>query len=178
MKTTTLFLTIGFLTPFALSGHAIAALLTPAAATEQPSYSTITNSVDAHSITTQENEHEQTPTSNPLWSIPLSKLSETRLRPLFTPSRRPPLPVVTPSQPTSTPKSTADQLQLALVGTIINNDERFGLFIDPITKTLVRLKAGGEYQGWILKSVTKREVVLEKSRVTTTLSLPRHDQKL
>jgi general secretion pathway protein N len=37
-----------------------------------------------------------TPTvsANPLWAIPLSALTATRNRPLFTPSRRPPEPVV------------------------------------------------------------------------------------
>src|SRR5580693_1150799 len=38
----------------------------------------------------------ETPTvaANPLWAIPLSALAATRTRPLFTPSRRPPAPVV------------------------------------------------------------------------------------
>src|SRR5262245_5386505 len=34
------------------------------------------------------------PSGNPLWAIPLSALSATRDRPLFTPSRRAPAPVV------------------------------------------------------------------------------------
>ena len=34
------------------------------------------------------------PSGNPLWAIPIKDLSETRDRPIFTPSRRPPPPPV------------------------------------------------------------------------------------
>jgi hypothetical protein len=34
------------------------------------------------------------PTGNPLWAIPLTDLSDTRDRPIFAPSRRPPPPPV------------------------------------------------------------------------------------
>ena len=47
----------------------------------------------------------ETPTvaANPLWAIPLSALAATRTRPLFTPSRRPPAPVVA-SVPVAAPR--------------------------------------------------------------------------
>src|SRR6201995_4331257 len=39
-------------------------------------------------------EPERPLSANPLWAIPLTKLSGTRDRPIFSPSRRPPPPVV------------------------------------------------------------------------------------
>jgi hypothetical protein len=36
----------------------------------------------------------QAVSANPLWAVPLSALAATRNRPLFTPSRRPPSPIV------------------------------------------------------------------------------------
>ena len=44
---------------------------------------------------------EATPavSANPLWAIPMSSLAATRNRPLFTPSRRPPAPVVANAPP-------------------------------------------------------------------------------
>jgi hypothetical protein len=63
---------------------------------------------------------------NPLWSLPLSSLSVTRERPIFSPSRRPPpppavaapyVPPVSQSQPPSKPPEP-DHPPLTLVGTL------------------------------------------------------------
>src|SRR3974390_431743 len=82
---------------------------------------------------------------NPLWEIPLSKLSTTRERPIFSPSRRPP-PVVAAAPPAvpapSAPKvPRVERPQLSLVGTVSGDDESFGIFVDPTTKAALRLKA-------------------------------------
>jgi hypothetical protein len=116
-------------------------------------------------------------TGNPLWAIPLSKLSETRERPLFTPSRLPPPPLIaTPPNEGLSHKSEKETIpQFALVGTIISDVQAFGLFIDPANNTLIRLKIGSEYQGWVLHSVQKREAVLKKDDLSATLSLQRHE---
>lgn len=120
---------------------------------------------------------EHTPSANPLWEIPLASLSNTRERPIFSPSRRPPPPAVAATPPAREPPpppkpQRAERPQLALVGTIGGDDESFGIFVDQNTKAGLRLKIGEDYQGWKLRSVQAREVVLERDRQSVILSLP------
>jgi general secretion pathway protein N len=122
----------------------------------------------------------ETPTvaANPLWAIPLSALSSTRSRPLFTPSRRPPAPIVAsvpapaPRQPP--PSSAApDHPNLQLVGTVAGDNEGIAVFIDSATQNTVRLRTGEGHSGWVLQSVERRTATLQKGGHTETLALPR-----
>ena len=68
------------------------------------------------------------PIANPLWAIPLSKLSATRERPIFSPTRRPPPPaVIAPAvaplakRPVSRPPLRPE---LTLIGTVIGSTEK------------------------------------------------------
>src|SRR5882672_10629710 len=80
----------------------------------------------------------ETPTvaANPLWAIPLSALTATRSRPLFTPSRHPPAPIVAsvpapaPRQPSPSPAAPSHS-NLQLVGTVAGDNEGLAVFIDP-----------------------------------------------
>ncbi len=119
---------------------------------------------------------ERALSANPLWAIPLTALSGTRDRPIFSPSRRPPASAAAPS---AAPKVAAapkprerERPQLNLVGTIASGDEGFGIFLDQSTKGAVRLKVGEDYQGWKLRSVQGREAILEKDQLVYTLELP------
>jgi hypothetical protein len=114
--------------------------------------------------------------ANPLWAIPLTALSGTRDRPIFSATRRPPAPAVAPA---AAPKVAAapkprerERPQLNLVGTIAGGDEGFGIFLDQSTKAALRLKVGEDYQGWKLRSVQGREATLEKDQQVFTLELP------
>jgi hypothetical protein len=118
---------------------------------------------------------ERALSANPLWGIPLTSLSGTRDRPIFSPSRRPP---ASPVASIAAPKVVAvkpkerERPQLNLVGTIASNDEAFGIFLDLSTKAALRLKIGEDYQGWKLRSVQGREATLEKDEEVLTLELP------
>jgi hypothetical protein len=119
---------------------------------------------------------ERALSANPLWAIPLTALSGTRDRPIFSPSRRPPAPAVGPA---AAPKVAAapkprerERPQLNLVGTIASGEEGFGIFMDQSTKAALRLKVGEDYQGWKLRSVQGREAILEKDQLVYTLELP------
>ena len=118
----------------------------------------------------------RTASANPLWGIPLSSLSNTRERPIFSQSRRPPPPVVTAAPATAPPPPQppprAERPQLSLVGTVGGGEESFGIFVDPNTKAALRLKIGEDYQGWKLRSVQGREVMLERDMQSAVLSLP------
>jgi general secretion pathway protein N len=119
---------------------------------------------------------ERALSANPLWAIPLTALSGTRDRPIFSSSRRPPPPAVAPA---AVPKVAAvpkprepERPQLSLLGTIASDDEGFGIFLDQSTKAVLRLKVDEDYQGWKLRSVQGREVTLEKDQQLVTLALP------
>jgi hypothetical protein len=118
---------------------------------------------------------ERALSANPLWAIPLATLSNTRERPIFSLSRRPPPPAtvaVAVAKPPPPKPARVERPQLALVGTISSGDESFGIFVDQATKAALRLKIGEDYQGWRLRAVQGREVTLERDQQTTILSLP------
>lgn len=112
--------------------------------------------------------------ANPLWAIPLTKLSGTRDRPIFSPSRRPPPSVVAsePAAPPPPPQKKEMQPPLSLVGTIASEEEGFGIFLAQSTKQALRLKLGEDYQGWRLRMIRGREVTMEKDHQEATLTLP------
>jgi hypothetical protein len=120
---------------------------------------------------------EPAPTSaNPLWAIPLSALTATRERPIFTASRRPPAAAVAPvavvRAPPPPPPREPEKPRLALVGTIVADEDGFGIFIDQATRSALRLKLGEQHDGWTLRSVQSREVTLEKDQQTAVIAMP------
>ena len=122
----------------------------------------------------------ETPTvaANPLWAIPLSALTATRTRPLFTPSRRAPAPVVASvpvaaPRPPSPPPAAPEHPNLLLVGTVAGENESVAVFIDTSTRDTVRLRTGEGHSGWILQSIERRTATLQKGEQTETLAMPK-----
>ena len=116
--------------------------------------------------------------ANPLWAVPLSALAATRSRPLFTPSRRPPAPIVAnvpvaAQHPMAPPPLVAEHPNLVLVGTVEADNEGIAVFIDASTNDTVRLHTGEGHLGWILQSVDRRTVTLKKGDQSENLELPR-----
>jgi len=113
---------------------------------------------------------------NPLWGIPLKALNNTRERPLFSPSRRPPptAVVAAPPAPVQQPPQPAapDHPPLTIVGTIVGETQSIGVFVDQATKEIVRLKTGEGHAGWTLRTIHGREAILEKDQREATLVLP------
>ena len=113
---------------------------------------------------------------NPLWSIPVKTLTATRDRPIFSPSRRPPpAPVIAAPQVSPPPVSKPIEPErplLTLVGTVSGEQEAFGIFLDQTANRIVRLRLGDDHQGWILRQVRGREVMLQKNGETAFLALP------
>jgi general secretion pathway protein N len=109
--------------------------------------------------------------------VPLSTLTATRERPLFSPARRAPAPAVAgpvavaPPPPPPSP-AEPEGPQLVLVGAIASDTEGFAVFLDQATNSVVRLKTGQDHGGWVLRSVKGREATLQKDKQTTTLALP------
>lgn len=114
---------------------------------------------------------------NPLWAIPLSTLSVTRERPIFTASRRAPARVVAiapppePARPPPPPPSP-ETPRLTLVGSVVNDQQGIAIFMDQSTGKTIRLKVGDGHVGWILRLVRGRETTLEKDHQTVVVKLP------
>jgi hypothetical protein len=123
-------------------------------------------------------QRASTDNANPLWVIPLSALTGTVSRPLFTPSRHPPAPVVgpglvTPPPPPPPPPPALEHPSFVLIGTAVGESLNVAVFIDNATRNPVRLRAGEGLGGWILQSVVHRTATLQKGSQTETLELPR-----
>ncbi|WP_244423330.1 hypothetical protein [Bradyrhizobium sp. ORS 375] len=103
---------------------------------------------------------------NPLWAIPLDQLSATRERPIFSPSRRPPPTEAPPPAVAEAPAvpepSPPERPALSLVGTVVNGDRGLAIFLDPSTRTPLRIRVGADYQGWTLRRVEARSVTLQR----------------
>ncbi len=118
------------------------------------------------------------PSGNPLWAIPIKELSETRDRPIFTPSRRPPpLPMVEkpytpPPPPPRVEAPPPEPMALSLLGTIAGESEGVALFMEKGSQEVVRLRTGESHKGWVLRSVQGRQAMLEKGDRKETVTLP------
>ncbi len=120
------------------------------------------------------------PSDNPLWAIPLSELSATGERPIFSPSRRRPAPAVFEVAAAQPPKLVSalepTRPPLVLVGTIIGASRQIGVFLEETTKEMVRLTAGESHGGWILRSADNRSAQFEKGERAANLMLRPPDQ--
>jgi general secretion pathway protein N len=118
--------------------------------------------------------------ANPLWGLPLSRLSITRERPIFSASRRPPPPApthvapVAVSQPAKPPAPGLPAM--ALVGTIIGtNGYRIAIFrdtSDASKQDALRLRVGEDYHGWVVRLISPHEASLVKNGEQAVLQLP------
>jgi hypothetical protein len=119
---------------------------------------------------------ERPATGNPLWAIPITALTQTGARPIFSPSRRPPSPPVVAAAPPPAPKlpppREPDDPKLQLLGTVIGESDGIGVFMDEISKDVIRLRAGESHRGWTLRSLHPRAASFEKDRQEATLRLP------
>lgn len=115
-------------------------------------------------------------TGNPLWGIPLSALHATRKRPLFSPTRRPPAPAAAaapkPPKVAAAPAPEPETPALNLVGVVTGNRESIAIFVSTTNHSIVRLRTGEGQDGWVLRSVSGREAVLEKNNRTAVVELP------
>jgi general secretion pathway protein N len=115
-----------------------------------------------------------TPVANAVLAIPLSKLSMTRDRPIFSPSRRPPplpaLPVIAKQVEPAKPVEP-ERPPFILVGTVAGEDSGIAVFVEQSTENAVRLRVNESHKGWTLNSIQGREVTLLKDRKSSVLAL-------
>ena len=162
---------------FAVSAIALSAFAA-ISANDVPDDATSRPSIDVELYPTKPTptKPERTTFGNPLWGIALGSLSVTRERPIFSASRRGPAVAVSvprsePVKPIVRPPEP-EHLNLTLVGTVVSEAESIGVFLDQSTHIFIRLRAGEEHSGWIVRSIKARKASLEKNSRTETLSLP------
>ena len=120
-------------------------------------------------------------TGNPLWSVPLSALTATQERPIFSASRRPPPRVITgpqvvPVAPVSAPPPPEpERPSLTLIGAVVGDDDAVAVFIDRVTQGIVRMRSGDNYGGWQLSALLPREATLTRANRVEVLTLQRLD---
>ena len=112
---------------------------------------------------------------NPIAAIPLSSLSATRERPVFSPTRRPPAPpprstvaLAPPLQTVATPAPAAPTFQL--VGTVLGPNGKIAIVTEGGDPPL-RLREGEAAEGWTLREVAPRAATLEGYGRVVTLDL-------
>jgi hypothetical protein len=113
-------------------------------------------------------------TGNPLSAIPLSALSATRDRPLFSVSRRPP-PVaaqVDPPRPPPAPPLPPEQPPFTLTGTIVSKKASVAILQGPKNDAIL-LRLGEENNGWQVREIGLRSIVVEKRAQSVELNLPK-----
>ena len=121
------------------------------------------------------------PSGNPLWAVPLSALTATQERPIFSASRRPPQrAVVAPridqvSAPVPQKAPEPEHPPLALIGAVVGDGDAIAVFLDRTNQKIVRLRQGDSHAGWLLNSVQPRQVTFEKADQTEVLTLKRQD---
>lgn len=120
------------------------------------------------------------PGGNPLWSIPLSVLSATQERPIFSASRRAPQQaVVAPVEQAGVAPAPApgepERPALALIGAVVGESDAIAVFLDRTSQKIVRLRQGETYSGWVLNEILRREVTFKKADRTEVLVLQRSD---
>jgi general secretion pathway protein N len=115
---------------------------------------------------------------NPLWRVPLSSLSATRDRPLFSASRR--LPTVAAPVGTSAPQTqealappSPERPLLTLVGTIVSRTGSVAVLQGPNTDAISRLRLGEKNDGWRVQGISLRSIVVQKGAQSVRLDLPR-----
>jgi general secretion pathway protein N len=118
------------------------------------------------------------PSGNPLWSVPLSVLTATQERPVFSASRRPPQRAVVAApvnEPVAAPQKAAEPEHppLALIGAVVGDNDAIAVFLDRTNQKIIRLRQGEAHAGWVLNSVLRREVTLNKADRSEVLVLER-----
>jgi len=111
---------------------------------------------------------------NPAVPAPLDRLSATRERPLFSPTRRPPAAPAPPSVIGAERVPLAPPPTVALIGIVLNAEGAQALVRAGPADRPVRLRRGDEIGGWKVTEIDRRQLVLslDGRSVTVTLFTP------
>jgi general secretion pathway protein N len=116
---------------------------------------------------------------NPLWTVPLSDLSATGDRPLFSASRRPPIvavpTVAAPPKQEAVAPPPPERPLFTLIGTIVSPRASLAMLQGSNGDAIFRLRIGEESDGWGVRGIDLRSIVVVKGAQSVKLDLPRPD---
>ena len=150
------------------------------AASAPPTEGTVVDAVGFSGAPNARDPGAKSRAGNPLWTVPLSALSATRDRPLFSASRRPPtvvVPIVAPppqKQEALAPPPPERPL-LTLIGPILSRAASVAMLQGSNADAISRLRLGEENDGWRVRGIGLRSIVVEKGEESVELNLPRPD---
>jgi hypothetical protein len=122
----------------------------------------------ADSTPQTEGHRDASPPVSPLAAQPLDRMSSTRDRPLFSPTRRPPAPPPVIAAPPPLPPPPPD---VALLGVVMDGDEaRAVVRTGPAAKVL-RVRIGDDIGGWKVGQIEARQLVLLLDGRTATFTM-------
>jgi hypothetical protein len=108
--------------------------------------------------------------ASPLAGEPLDRLSATRERPLFSPTRRPPPPpppvVINAEPPPPPPPPT-----VALFGVVMDGDEARAIIRTGPAAGVIRVRVGDDIGGWKVAQIDGRRLVLVLDDRTATFTM-------
>jgi hypothetical protein len=108
---------------------------------------------------------------SPLAAEPLDRLSATRERPLFSPTRRPPPPpppVVAAPQPPPPPPPPPD---VALFGIVTDGDETHAVVRAGPAGKITQVRVGDDIGGWKVAQIEGRQLILSLDDRTATFMM-------
>lgn len=105
--------------------------------------------------------------------LSLDALSATRLRPLFSTTRRPPpAPEAMGARAVSAaPPARPQPPDMVLTAVVIGTDVRMAVFKRPSEAKTQAVVAGGNIDGWTLTTIEPRQVVLQRDAEVVSLGL-------
>ena len=120
-------------------------------------------------VQTQVQAHAPTSSpASPLAAYPLDRLSATRERPLFSPSRRPPAPphapIIAAAPPPPPPK-------LILFGIVMDADDARAVVGVGTAEKTRRVRIGDDIGGWKVTQIEERQLVLSLDDRSATFTL-------
>jgi len=103
-------------------------------------------------------------------------LTATRERPLFSASRRPPvvaLPAAPPPKREVLAPPPPEQPSLTLIGTIVSRGASLAMLQGSNAEAISRLRLGQQNDGWRVRGIGLRSILVEKGERSVELTLPR-----
>jgi hypothetical protein len=112
---------------------------------------------------------------NPVAQAPLDSLSDTRNRPLFSQSRRPPAPPDRPAmarvEHASSPQPALSPPGVALYGIVVGAQGARAFIATGAAERIIGVRPGDDVAGWMVTAITERRLVLSRDDRSATFTL-------
>ncbi|HLK80629.1 MAG TPA: hypothetical protein VKT99_03915 [Xanthobacteraceae bacterium] len=125
-----------------------------------PEPSTLTNKAGETPALPAQGQERAVALPSPLAAQPLDRLSATRERPLFSPSRRPPPPPPTVVAAPAPPPPPPPPPDVALFGIVMDGDEAHAVVRAGPADKIMRVGVGDDIAGWKVAQIEERRLVL------------------